>query len=192
VEAHRPGGAEVQATFSRRAAAVPSGEFITTIGGFHSNQFTERRLPTLAELDAAVPHHPAYISIGFSGPSTSNTLGKAFFEHAALPVTVGADGSIATGEQTGRATLSLRQTLTFGVRMSLSTRRWRRRPMLVAAVMAAAWLLAACGGGGGGPATLNWVHLPRAVGQLPGRRGQLLRRLGRRLHHQAPGAAGGR
>jgi predicted amidohydrolase YtcJ len=105
--------AEVQATFSRRAAGVPRGEFITTIGGFHSNQFAERRLPTLAELDAAVPHHPACISIAFSGPSTTNTLGKQFFEQAALPPTVGADGSIATGEQTGRATLALRRTLTF-------------------------------------------------------------------------------
>jgi predicted amidohydrolase YtcJ len=110
--------ADVAATYSGRAAGVAPGGWITTIGGFHVNQFAEARLPTLAELDAAVPNHPAYISQSFSGPSTTNSLGKAAFEAAPLPVTVGADGSIAPGEQTGRATLLLRQTL-----LSPDTRR---------------------------------------------------------------------
>ena len=105
--------AAAQATLRARAARVPRGAAITTIGGFHLNQFAERRLPTLAELDAAVPDHIAYLSQSFSGPSTTNSAGRAFFAGAALPVTVGPDGSIAAGEQTGRATLALRQTLTF-------------------------------------------------------------------------------
>jgi predicted amidohydrolase YtcJ len=108
--------ADVQATYRRRASGVPAGEFVTTIGGFHFNQFTEVRLPTLAELDAAVPNHPAYISVSFFGPSVTNSLGKAFFEAVPAPdgpVTVGADGSIAAGPQTGRATLALRRMLTF-------------------------------------------------------------------------------
>jgi len=103
--------ADVQDILATRAAGVPKGEFITTIGGFHSNQFSERRLPTLIELDAVTPNHPVFISIGFSGPSTTNTLGRAFFEHAPLPVMVGADGSIATGMQSGRALMALRQAL---------------------------------------------------------------------------------
>ena len=103
--------ADVQDILAARAAGVPRGEFITTIGGFHSNHFAERRLPTLAELDAEIPHHPVYVSIGFSGPSTTNTLGKAFFEQAPLPVTVDANGSIAPGTQSGRALLALRQGL---------------------------------------------------------------------------------
>jgi predicted amidohydrolase YtcJ len=105
--------ADVQNTYRQRARGVPAGNFITTIGGFHYNQFTEVRLPTLAELDAALPSHPAYISIGFSGPSVTNSLGKKFFEAAGQPVTVGADGSIAAGTETGKATLALRQALTF-------------------------------------------------------------------------------
>ncbi|MGH3660090.1 MAG: amidohydrolase family protein, partial [Micromonosporaceae bacterium] len=52
--------AEALATLKARAARVPAGEFITTIGGFHPNQFAERRLPTLAEIDAALPDHPVY------------------------------------------------------------------------------------------------------------------------------------
>jgi predicted amidohydrolase YtcJ len=105
--------ADVQHAYQMRARRVPAGEFITTIGGFHFNQFTEVRLPTLAELDAAVPNHPAYISVSFSGPSVTNSLGRAFFEAAELPVIVGADGSIAAGAETGKATLALRRTLTF-------------------------------------------------------------------------------
>ena len=105
--------ADVQNTYRQRARGVSRGRFITTIGGFHFNQFSEVRLPTLAELDKALPHHPAYLSIGFSGPSVTNSLGKEFFESAELPVTVGADGSIASGAETGKATLALRGTLTF-------------------------------------------------------------------------------
>jgi predicted amidohydrolase YtcJ len=104
--------AEVGQTFAARAAGVPAGSWITTIGGFHVNHFAERRLPTRAELDLSVPDHPAYISQGFSGPSTTNTLGKAAFEALSPPIAVGEDGSIAPGsEQTGRATLFLRRTL---------------------------------------------------------------------------------
>jgi predicted amidohydrolase YtcJ len=108
--------ADVQATYRQRARGVPRGQFITTIGGFHFNQFSEVRLPTLAELDEALPHHPAYISVGFSGPSVTNSAGKKFFATAELPVTVGADGTIAAGAETGKATLALRRTLTFADR----------------------------------------------------------------------------
>ena len=124
--------ADVQALYAARAATLPpspnppvsADNFITTIGGFSPNQFAQVRLPTLAELDAAVPDHPVYISVGFTGPSVTNTLGQAFFENVPPPygpVPVGADGSIAasgfdTSGPTGQATLALRQTLTFGQR----------------------------------------------------------------------------
>lgn len=108
--------ADVQSTIRSRARGVPAGTFITTIGGFHFNQFKEVRLPTLAELDAAAPHHPVYLSLGFVGPSVTNTLGKQFFESVAAPygpVVVGADGAIGAGTPTGQATLALRGQLTF-------------------------------------------------------------------------------
>ena len=124
--------ADVQAIYAARAAALPpsanppgsADDFITTIGGFSPNQFAEVRLPTLAELDAAAGDHPVYVSVGFTGPSATNTLGKTFFENVPPPVgpiTVGADGSIAAAPflgsgPTSQATLALRQTLTFGAR----------------------------------------------------------------------------
>jgi predicted amidohydrolase YtcJ len=94
-------------TLKARAARVPAGRFITTIGGFHSNQFAERRLPTLAEIDAALPDHPVYIQIAFNGPSVTNSLGREFF--APKGVTVGADGAIAAGQPSQNALFELRR-----------------------------------------------------------------------------------
>ncbi len=119
--------ADVLALYAARAKSLPKSpnppvsaeNFITTIGGFSPNQFKEVRLPTLAELDAAVPNHPVFILVGFTGPAVTNSLGKAFFENVTgpFPVTVGADGSIAASpfEGNGPATaalLALRETLT--------------------------------------------------------------------------------
>lgn len=97
---------DVQALIGARAAELPAGEWITSIGGFNRNQFVPRpgepRFPTLAELDAAAPDHPVYIHESFAGPATTNSLGKAFFE--SLGIEVGADGAdagfIAGGFQT--------------------------------------------------------------------------------------------
>ena len=85
--------ADVQALYRQRAstlAASPkpptsAANFITTIGGFTPNQFTEGRLPTLAELDAAVPHQPVFVMVGFTGPAATNTLGKEFFDNVTVP-----------------------------------------------------------------------------------------------------------
>jgi predicted amidohydrolase YtcJ len=108
--------ADVQEIVSAQAKAIPRAAWITTIGGFHRNQFfppgQNPRLPTRAELNPAAPSNPVYISESFNGPSTTNSLGKEFFERQVPPVVVGEDGSIAAGPQaTGRATLALRQTL---------------------------------------------------------------------------------
>src|SRR5687767_14613531 len=108
--------ADVQAIIASRARTAPKGVWITTIGGFHRNHLVGPsempRLPTLAELDKAAPNNPVFISEGFNGPSTTNSLGKKFFDSPIMPVPVGADGGMAAGPQaTGRALLVLRQTL---------------------------------------------------------------------------------
>jgi len=58
---------------------VPAGEFITAMGGWNLAQFAEKRLPTLAELDAAAPNHPVIVYQGFTGPAATNTKGMVFF-----------------------------------------------------------------------------------------------------------------
>jgi predicted amidohydrolase YtcJ len=102
--------ADVQETIAARRPDVPDGEFITTIGGFHSNHFAERRLPTLGELDEAVADRPVLLMIGFSGPSTTNTQGRDFF--LANGVLVGADGSIGSGAPSQTALFALRRRQT--------------------------------------------------------------------------------
>ena len=82
--------ADVQAMLRTKAATVPRGEFITTLGDWNAKQFAEKRAPTLAELDAALPAHP-YIMNG-SG-TIVNSLAKKHFEEKG--VAVGADGVIA-------------------------------------------------------------------------------------------------
>ncbi|KAK1761556.1 putative amidohydrolase family protein [Echria macrotheca] len=102
---------DVMATYRRRAASVPKdGSFITTIGGFDPIQFREGRLPTLAELDAAVPDHPVFLSVGFAGPAATNTLGRAFFTSVVPNTNIAtANGSITQGDRNGAALLALRQ-----------------------------------------------------------------------------------
>ena len=63
-----------------RRRDVPAGQFITAMGGWQSRMFAERRLPTLAELDTAVPDRPVFLSRAAAGRRVTNTLGKAFFE----------------------------------------------------------------------------------------------------------------
>src|SRR5437660_9394217 len=107
--------ADVQAIYAARAKEIPNGAWITTIGGFHSNHLytnsadpTSGRLPTLAELDTAVPNNPVFIEIGFTGPAVTNSLGKSIFEQHG--VTVNTDGSFP-GIEASRGLLYLRQTL---------------------------------------------------------------------------------
>src|SRR5690606_6531757 len=107
---------DVQEAIAARIRGVPPGGWITTIGGFHRNQFAPAgqppRMPTLAELDEAAPDNPVYLSESFMGPSATNTLGKKFFESQSPAVEVGSDGAIAAGPQaTGRSTQALRRTL---------------------------------------------------------------------------------
>jgi predicted amidohydrolase YtcJ len=76
--------ADVQSTLREKARTVPRGEFITTMGDWNSKQFAEKRAPTMAELDAALPDHP-YIMNG-SG-TIVNTRGKKYFEDNGVTVT---------------------------------------------------------------------------------------------------------
>ena len=110
---------DVLGILREKAATLPSGEWLTSIGGFDTNQFVPPpgapRFPTLAELDSATPSHPVYLQMSFAGPSVTNTLGKRFFEQAGIEVA--ADGAIAGGFQTPNPTtralheLRQRQTL---------------------------------------------------------------------------------
>ena len=39
----------------------PADHWVTVVGSWHPRQFRERRAPTVADLDRAVPDHPTYV-----------------------------------------------------------------------------------------------------------------------------------
>jgi len=78
---------ELQEAIARRAESVPSGRFITCIGGWNHTQFAEARTPTKKELDEAAPKHPVYISgTGGGTGAITNTLGRTFFASKGVAV----------------------------------------------------------------------------------------------------------
>jgi predicted amidohydrolase YtcJ len=101
---------EIQTALAARRKDVPAGAWITSMGGWHPNQWAEHRHPTLAELDEAVPDRPVLLYERFTGPAATNSMGKAFFDaaDAAPPVhpdikkiNVSATGAIAPAGFTG-------------------------------------------------------------------------------------------
>src|SRR3954453_17494100 len=113
--------AQVLAALAARRARgdVPPGAFITAMGAGTPRMFAENRLPTLAEIDSAVPDRPVFLYQGGGGPARTNTLGKQFFETVVSPLVgpcvVGADGTIAGGNpnMANRALYHLRIRQTF-------------------------------------------------------------------------------
>jgi hypothetical protein len=103
--------AEVQATIKARAKSVPSGQFITSMGGWNPVQFAERRLPTLAELDAATSDHPVLLFQAFTGPAATNTRGRAFFTERKIAVSD--TGQVAANAPSIAALNALRAVQTF-------------------------------------------------------------------------------
>jgi predicted amidohydrolase YtcJ len=80
---------ELQQMISTRIQQLPAPaeEFVTCIGGWNRNGLAEQRLPTLAELDAAAPNNPVYLSeTGGGGAGVTNTKGREFFQSKGVAV----------------------------------------------------------------------------------------------------------
>ena len=117
--------ADVQAALKARAKTVPAGEFITAMGGWNPAQFAEKRLPTLAELDAAAPDHPVIVYQSFTGPAATNTRGKAFF--TGKNVAVSDAGAIAANAPSIAALDALRAVQTLDDQKR-GTLLWPQKP----------------------------------------------------------------
>ena len=116
---------EVQQTLADRRREVPAGEFITAMGGWHTNMWAEKRLPTLKELDDAVSDRPVFLLQTFNGPSVTNSLGKMFFERQPNAVVVADNGAIAGGMPSTTALFRLRQQQTLESKMRGAVDAWR-------------------------------------------------------------------
>lgn len=118
---------EIQEALAARRKDVPEGQWITSMGGWHPNQWAEHRHPTRQELDAAVPDRPVLLYERFTGPCATNSPGKAFFDAAdaapkvhpdIVPVKVAENGAIAAagfagGGPSASALFHLRRVQTF-------------------------------------------------------------------------------
>lgn len=62
-----------------QAARTPEGQWVKVVGGWNEHQFEEKRLPTLEEINAAVPDRPVFIlylyGLGFLNKKGIETLG---------------------------------------------------------------------------------------------------------------------
>jgi len=103
--------ADVEATIKAKAKSVPAGEFITAMGGWNFVQFAEKRMPTLAELDAGDADHPVIVYQSFTGPAAVNTKAKAFF--SSRNIVVSDAGAIAANAPSIAALNALRAIQTF-------------------------------------------------------------------------------
>lgn len=56
-----PSLADAMAMLKAQAARTPAPQWVRVVGGFTEQQFAEKRLPTLAEINAAAPDTPVFI-----------------------------------------------------------------------------------------------------------------------------------
>ncbi len=80
-----------------QAARTPDGQWIKVVGGWNEYQFDEKRLPTLAEINEAVPDKPVFLlylyGLGFLNKKGVETLGyDATTRYKEGVVELGADG----------------------------------------------------------------------------------------------------
>ena len=73
---------DVQEALAAHRKTVPEGQWITAIGAALPHLWSDRRYPTLKELDEAVPDRPVLMYQGFYGAAATNTPGKKFFDAA--------------------------------------------------------------------------------------------------------------
>ncbi|WP_338763856.1 amidohydrolase [Massilia sp. METH4] len=85
------------AMLKEQAARTPPGQWVKVVGGWNEYQFEEKRLPTLAEINAAVPDKPVFLlylyGLGFLNQKGIETLGyDENTQYKEGVVELGADG----------------------------------------------------------------------------------------------------
>ncbi|MEO1370160.1 MAG: amidohydrolase family protein, partial [Acidobacteriota bacterium] len=58
---HVPSLADGLALLKQQARRTPAGQWIRVVGGWSADQFAEKRLPTLEEINAVAPDVPVYV-----------------------------------------------------------------------------------------------------------------------------------
>ena len=76
---------EIQEALAARRKSVPEGQWITSMGGWHPNQWAEHRHPTLKELDEAVPDRPVLLYERFTGPCRDQQPRQEVLRRRSMP-----------------------------------------------------------------------------------------------------------
>jgi predicted amidohydrolase YtcJ len=87
--------ADVQAALRARSSSLGNSAWITAMGGWIPGQLAEKRLPTLPELDQALPGNPTLLFVAFTGPAVTNSRGRDYL--TSHGVAVSETGLIAAG-----------------------------------------------------------------------------------------------
>ena len=101
------------AAYAAKAAELPDGRWIwTTAGGWNVNQLDDPRVFTFAELTAAAPANPVWVTgSGFSGPRVNQAALDVLGLAPGSPgVVLGPDGK-PTGQLTGAASTAANQAI---------------------------------------------------------------------------------
>ncbi len=108
---------DVQAAIRNRAAGLKAGDWITSVEGWSLAQLAEKRMPTMAELDAAAPDNPILlIALGVGGlgsqqpPASANSRAKTWLASKGVSVN---DAGLVSGSALNAAYDALRTTMTF-------------------------------------------------------------------------------
>jgi len=78
--------AEYQVALAEAAEKAEAGQWIVAVGGLTALQFEEQRLPSSAELTAAVPDNPVWIQRGYLADGIVNDLGRRTLIERGIPV----------------------------------------------------------------------------------------------------------
>ncbi len=91
------------AMLAEQARRTPAGQWVRVIGGWSPHQFAERRMPTIAELDAAAPETPVFVLYLYSQGLLNHAGMRALGITAATPAPDGTRYELgADGAPTGR------------------------------------------------------------------------------------------
>jgi predicted amidohydrolase YtcJ len=94
--------AELLEAIRERARVTPAGEWVVASHSWNKYKLAEQRVPTRAELDAAVPNHPVYVNhMGYTAILNSAALARAGYVDG-MPQPEG--GEIVRDSATGRLT----------------------------------------------------------------------------------------
>lgn len=92
------------AKLGRDASTRPAGHWVAVVGSWHPEQFDEARAPSRADLDQAVPNHPAYVQYLYDHALVNSAGVKALGldgPDAQLPRGITVERN-ASGQATGR------------------------------------------------------------------------------------------